>query len=201
MAKLYFRFGTMGSAKTLNLLAVAHNYESQSKPVYLIKPKIDTRFGDSVVQSRAGLFREADAIVEEGDDLLSRLPNDTACVLVDEAQFLSTALVEQLRKIATYKQVPVICYGLRTNFKGQLFEGSRRLMELSDAIEEIKTTCAFCHKKAIMNLQIASSQPLSDGIEIGAEDKYRPACFQCYAQRSEHFITQPAQKVTTTISS
>ncbi|MAZ45064.1 MAG: thymidine kinase [Legionellales bacterium] len=189
MAKLYFRFGTMGSAKTLNLLAVAHNYESQSKPVFLIKPQIDNRFGESIVKSRAGLHREADLIVNDETDLLVALPNNTACVLVDEAQFLSAPLVEQLRKVATYKDVPVICYGLRTNFKSKLFEGSQRLLELADSVEEIKTTCAFCHKKAIMNLQIASTAPVSDGVEIGAEDKYRPACFRCYLQRSKHFLS------------
>lgn len=195
MAKLYFRYGTMGSAKTLNLLAVAHNYEQQHKAVRILKPEVDTRFGEKTVHSRAGLSREADIIVKPEDDILDRIPRNLACLLVDEAQFLSARVVDQLREVATFLKIPVICYGLRTNFKGQLFEGSKRLVELADSLEEIKTTCAYCTKKATMNLKFAAKGEGSDPheVEMGAEDKYMPACYPCYRQRSKHFIPADEQ--------
>ena len=181
----------MGSAKTLNLLAVAHNYESQQKKIFLIKPKLDTRFGEGTVKSRAGLEREADLLVDDHTNIAAAIPQNCDCILADEAQFLTAHHIEQLRDIATYQKVPVICYGLRTNFKSVLFEGSKRLMELADTLEEVKTTCAWCNRKAIMNLQINSTNDvLSDGVELGAEDKYRPSCFTCYSTRSQHYRRQ-----------
>ena len=134
MAKLYFRYGAMGSAKTMNLLAVAHNYEQQGKRVILIKPSIDDRFGADMIRSRTGLERKADICVAAD----TQIPLDTlagvSCILVDECQFLSEYVVHQLRNITVDLDIPVICYGLRTNFKTRLFEGAKRLMEVADAI-------------------------------------------------------------------
>lgn len=182
MAKLYFRYGTVGSAKTLNLLAVAHNYEQQGKKALLLKPAVDQRFGLQAVKSRAGLTRDADLLLSPDSVISPESLNGVRCILVDEAQFLSRALVEQLRDIATSRSIPVICYGLRSDFRSSLFEGSRRLMELADSIEEIKTTCHFCNKKATQNLKHCDGQPSLDGpaVDLGAEEKYFPVCFGCY---------------------
>lgn len=185
MAKLYFRFGTVGSAKTLNLLAVAHNYRQQGKKVVLIKPQLDTRFGAKSIKSRAGLEQDADLLVNETSILALDIFTDASCVLVDEAQFLSVKVIDQLRDIAFQMRVPVICYGLRTDFRGQLFAGAKRLLELADAVEEVKTTCAFCNKKAIFNLKHLSGKATLDGpqVDLGAEEKYFPACYSCYRQQ------------------
>ncbi|MEM7233619.1 MAG: thymidine kinase [Planctomycetota bacterium] len=184
MAKLYFRYGCVGSAKTLNLLAVAHNYERQGKRVAVLKPAIDDRFGREHVGSRAGIKREADALLEPD----SRLDTDELarvhCILVDEAQFLSGAVVEQLRHVASFFDVPAICYGLRTDFRGQLFEGSRRLLELADSIEEVKTTCSQCERKAILNLKRTGTGATveGDGPELGFEELYVPVCYEHFRQ-------------------
>ena len=183
MAKLYFRHGPMDSAKTLNLLAVAHNYRSQGKKVLLVKPRLDTRFGATSIASRAGLEAHADVLVD-ADSVLD--PRDFAgvdCVLVDEAQFLSARLVEQLRELTRDPGMPVICYGLRTDFRTRLFEGSRRLLELADSIEEVKVTCQFCNRKAILNLRLQSGAPSLQGpqVELGGHDRYAPVCYPCYA--------------------
>jgi len=184
MAKLYFRYGTMGSAKTLNLLAVAYNYRQQHKSVMIIKPAIDQRYGVGTVQSRAGLAEEATLLVQDNDHIVDKVPVGTACILVDEAQFLSTALVDQLRDIATFQGVPVICYGLRTDFRGHLFAGAKRLFELADTLEELKTTCAYCDRKAILNLREAAPLRENVVVDIGGDDKYQPACYRCYHART-----------------
>jgi len=183
MAKLYFRYGTVGSAKTLNLLAVAHNYRQQGKEVSLLKPKLDTRFGFGSIKSRAGLEMMADFLLEATTRLDFKNFAGISCILVDEAQFLSTAIIEQLRQITLEMDIPVICYGLRTDFKTTLFEGSRRLMELADSIEEIKATCYFCNKKSIFNLRHVNGLATVDGpsILLGAEEMYYPTCFKCYS--------------------
>ena len=185
MSKLYFRHGTVGSAKTLNLLAVAYNYTQQGKEVILIKPRLDTRFGSEMIRSRAGLERVADILVESDTVLDLDKMDNLDCILVDEAQFLSAFLIDQLRSITIRYNIPVICYGLRTDFRRNLFEGARRLMEVGDAIEEIKTTCAFCTKKAIYNLKLLDGEPTLSGptIDLGAEEKYLPSCHVCYAER------------------
>ncbi len=127
MAKLYFRYGTVGSAKTLNLLAVAHNYRQQGKEVLLIKPSLDDRFGRSSIKSRAGLEKMADVLVHEDSDLLTLNLEGISCLLVDEAQFLSSSIIDQLREITLQKNIPVICYGLRTDFRRNLFAGQNNL--------------------------------------------------------------------------
>ena len=188
MAKLYFRYGAMGSAKTMNLLAVAHNYEQQGKRVILIKPSIDDRFGADMIRSRTGLERKADICVAAD----TQIPLDTlagvSCILVDECQFLSEYVVHQLRNITVDLDIPVICYGLRTNLKTRLFEGAKRLMEVADAIEEVKTTCAFCNRKAVFNIKLRHGNACTTGteIELGAEDLYQPTCCRCFEARIGH---------------
>lgn len=185
MAKLYFRHGAVGSAKTLNLLAVAHNYRQQGKEIILLKPALDNRFGEESIKSRAGLEKMADILVSDTTDLFSLDLEDIDCILVDEAQFLNPQKIEQLRAITREKKIPVICYGLRTDFKTCLFPGSKRLMELADSIEEIKTTCAFCNKKAIFNLKHVNGVANLEGptVDLGAEEKYYPTCHTCYCSQ------------------
>ncbi len=182
MAKLYFRHGTMGSAKTLNLLAVAHNYQQQGKKVLLIKPEMDYRFGKEQIKSRAGLEKNADLLLRPDSKLHPESFAGVSCALVDEAHFLSPGIIEQFREITIVMDIPIICYGLRTDFKSFLFAGSKRLLELSDSIEEVKATCHFCRRKSIMNLKHLNGKAINYGpsIELGAEEKYFPACYRCY---------------------
>ena len=182
MAKLYFRHGTVGSAKTLNLLAVAHNYRQQRKRILLIKPALDDRFGKNNIRSRAGLETEADILVDEKTNLLLFKFDNIDCILVDEVQFLSSDVIDQLRQITLEKNIPVICYGLRTDFRTNLFEGSRRLMEMADSIEEIKSTCHYCNRKAVLNLKHVNGKPTRTGpsVQLGCEETYFPTCCNCY---------------------
>lgn len=199
MAKLYFRYGTVGSAKTLNLLAVAHNYRQQGKKILLMKPALDTRFGQGCIKSRAGLEQEADLLIHPETSLLLVDYTNVSCVLVDEAQFLSEKTIEELRRITLDWDLPIICYGLRTDFKSRLFEGSRRLMELADSIEEVKATCHYCNRKSIMNLKYVNGKAVEKGpsVELGAEEKYLPACYKCYcselAKKLERVLQAAAQ--------
>jgi thymidine kinase len=186
MAKLYFRHGTVSSAKTMNLLAVAHNYRSQGKRIVLIKPRLDTRWGGpSTILSRAGLSADADLLVDPDTLLDPASFEGLDCVLVDEAQFLSPALVEQLRALTHRPGLPVICYGLRTDFRTHLFEGSRRLLELADSIEEVKVTCKFCNRKAIFNMRLLNGLPTLEGaqVELGGDERYVPVCSVCYSEK------------------
>ncbi len=182
MAKLYFRHGTVGSAKTLNLLAVAHNYRQQGKRVILLKPRLDDRFGTSQIRSRAGLQMEADLLVDAATDLLVYNFSGIDCILVDEVQFLPPRIIEELRTISMKQNIPVLCYGLRTDFRTHLFEGSKRLLELADSIEEVKATCHFCNRKSIVNLRHVGGRASVEGpsVQLGAEESYYPACYSCY---------------------
>lgn len=191
MAKLYFRYGAMGSAKTLNLLAVRHNYELQGKKVILLKPRRDDRFGADVVRSRAGLSYQADLLLDDETVFSPELFRGLHCVLVDESQFLSVDVVEALRQVTLEHDVPVIAYGLRTDFSTRMFPGSQRLMELADAIEEIKTTCMFCNRKAVFNLRHdAEGKAILDGpqVMLGADARYSPVCHACYVSRTGQSI-------------
>ena len=187
MAKLYFRYGTVGSAKTLNLLAVAHNYRQQQKDVLLLKPEMDNRFGKEQIQSRAGLQMQADVLVNDTTNLLELNFKNICCLLVDEAQFLSMEHVDQLREITLKKSIPVICYGLRTDFRTKLFPGSLRLMEVADSIEEVKATCYYCNRKSIMNLKHVDGKATLEGptVQLGTEERYLPVCFKCYTAQLE----------------
>ena len=182
MAKLYFRYGSVGSAKTLNLLAVAHSYCQQGKRVILLKPELDLRFGSETIRSRAGLERDADVVVGPETVLEHALFRGAHCILVDEAQFLSPSVVEQLRQIVNEMNVPVICYGLRGDFRTCLFAGSKRLMELADDISEVKTTCYYCNRKGVFNLKHVNGRATLEGpiVDFGTEEKYVPACAKCY---------------------
>ena len=202
MAKLYFRHGVVGSAKTLNLLAVAHSYRQQNKEVLLLKPKLDDRFGVKSIASRAGLKMEADFLLEDStlfsfkgrvfggsSDLESQQQvivldrkKPVSCLILDEVQFLSERICDVLAEITILFDIPVICYGLKTDFRGKMFVGSKRLIELADRIEEIKTTCFNCNKKATYNLKLQGQTPVFSGrtIELGVEDKYLPSCKYCY---------------------
>lgn len=184
MAKLYFRHGTVGSAKTLNLLAVAHNYKQQNKKIILIKPALDVRFGKNNIKSRAGLEHEADILVDQKTNLLKLDFTGIDCILVDEAQFVHPSVIDQLRTITNERGIPAICYGLRTDFRTHLFDGARRLMEVADSIEEIKSTCHFCNKKAIMNLKHVDGVACVEGpsVQLGAEEKYFATCYGCYSK-------------------
>lgn len=190
MAKLYFRHGTVGSAKTLNLLAVAHNYRAQGKKVLLLKPDLDTRFGKEQIKSRAGLEMQADILVSDEESLRGIDYSGISCILVDEAQFLSKKVIDELRKITLEWGLPILCYGLRTDFKSNVFEGAKRLMELADSIEEVKATCHFCNRKSIMNLKHVNGVATNEGpsVELGAEEKYFPACYKCYTRELEKGI-------------
>jgi thymidine kinase len=191
MAKLYFRYGVVGSAKTLNLLAVAHNYRQQKKNVLLLKPAVDVRFGIGVIATRAGLSAKADIVVPESGEFITPDLKNISCLLVDEAQFLPIQAVEVLHAIAHSKDVPVICYGLRSDFRLQLFPATKRLFELADTIEEIKTTCTDCERKAVFNLKLQNNQPELDGptIDLGCEEKYLPVCANCYQLRHARYMT------------
>jgi thymidine kinase len=187
MAKLYFRHGTVGSAKTLNLLAVAHNYRQQGKKVLVMKPDLDTRFGKERVKSRAGLEMQADVLIENVNSLKDIDYTGINCILVDEAQFLSAKVIEEFRRITLDWGIPILCYGLRTDFKSHLFEGSSRLMELADSIEEVKATCHYCDRKSIMNLKHVNGLATCEGptVELGAEERYFPTCYKCYKKEIE----------------
>ncbi len=175
----------MDSAKSMNLLAVAHNYRKQGKRVALLKPSVDDRFGRDVIRSRSGLERRVDRLVAPDDPLPAADFAGLDCVLVDEAQFLSPRAVDRLRVLTRDPGVPVICYGLRTDFRTRLFPGSRRLLEVADRIEEVKVTCQFCNHKAIFNMRLQDGAPTLRGaqVQLGADDSYVPVCFGCFADR------------------
>ncbi|MBC8068423.1 MAG: thymidine kinase [Deltaproteobacteria bacterium] len=181
MAKLYFRHGAMDSAKTMNLLAVAHNYRKQGKRVLLLAPELDDRFGRGRIASRSGLEADADVLVHT--DTVFELDDFRGidCVLVDEVQFMSPAVIDQLWTIKMLLGVPVICYGLRTDFRTRLFPGALRLMELADSIEEIKVTCQLCNRKAVFNLRSVAGRGVVEGEQIVLGDvEYAPVCSRHY---------------------
>ncbi len=184
MAKLYFRYGTMDSAKTLNLLAVAHNYRKQGKRVLLLKPAFDDRFGKGQIVSRSGLEADADLLVNADTVFDANDFDDLDCVLADEAQFLSPSVIEQLRVLTLTRGVPVICYGLRTDFQTRCFPGAQRLMELADTIEEVKVTCQFCDRKAVFNLRMDGDEAVVEGAQVVLGDEaYAPVCARHYVDK------------------
>ncbi|RSZ60059.1 thymidine kinase [Massilia atriviolacea] len=180
MAKLYFRYSAMNAGKSTALLQVAHNYEEQGQQVKLYTAAIDSRYGVGQVTSRLGPQREVD-IFDGATDFLNEVPK-VACVLVDEAQFLSTAQVQQLHQLAQVRGVPVICYGLRSDFRGEPFPGSAYLLALADDIEELKNICT-CGKKATMNIRVdGQGKRIREGeqVSIGGNEQYRQACGRCF---------------------
>ena len=168
-------------------MTTQHNTTHHNSTQHNTQPSLDTRFGADEVKSRAGLSQKADFTLDATTNIMNIERNKDEkiyCVLVDEAQFLTPEQIEQLRQITVAWNVPVICYGLRTDFRTRLFPGSQRLIELADSVEEVKTTCNFCNKKAVMNLKHVDGKADTTGpaVQLGAEEKYFPTCFPCYRQ-------------------
>ena len=191
VGKLYFKYGTMGSAKTAMLLTQAYNFEERGMQYLCMKPIIDNRDNDNVIRSRIGIERKCSWIYPDSDlySMLKQMFEETLVVkdwvLIDEAQFLSAQQIDQLARIVDDYGVNVVCYGLRTDFQSHAFEGSQRLFELADTIEEIKSTCS-CGRKTIINARIDSAGNIvTDGnqVEIGGDDKYVALCRRCWRNR------------------
>ena len=187
MAKLYFRHGTMNSGKSMDILKVKHNYEEQGKNVILLTTSVDDRYGVGVVKSRTGLSSEAHVIEELGCSISDFVQaennlNKISCVLIDESQFLLEDSIMSLVEVVDQLNIPVICYGLKNDFQNQLFEGSKRLIEMADKVEEIKTICWFCESKAIMNMRMHDGSPVYHGeqIQTGGNESYLPVCRKHY---------------------
>ena len=187
MAKLYFKYGAMGSSKTAQALITKYNYEENDMSVWLIKPSADTRDGADILRSRIGLQACVEVMTPDMNifDRYAQTRKDNChVVIVDECQFMTPAQIDQLRAIVNEYAVPVLCFGLRTDFQTKLFPGSARLMELADVIEEIKTMCD-CGAKAIINARIASDGLIvTEGAQVvlGGNDSYIAMCHKCYIQ-------------------
>lgn len=188
MSKLYFRYGAMNSGKTTLLLQVAHNYEERGMNVVILKPGIDTK-GDDKIVTRIGLKRQVDHLIDKDEKLsnyLNTLGNDVVCILVDEAQFLSRDQVDELFMYAKLKNKPVICYGLRSDFKSMAFPGSQRLFEVADVMEELITICR-CGKRAKFNGRIVNGEFTSSGEQVAIdgenEIEYESLCGRCYLNK------------------
>lgn len=187
MAKLYFRYGTMNSGKSIEVLRTAHNYEEQGKSVLLFTPSIDNRYGAGNVTSRIGMQKEALTVGSSTDMYAIAKERMPSCVLIDEAQFLNGKQVSQLTDICDELDIPVIAYGLRSDFLGSLFEGSLHLFAVADKIEEVKTVCWYCDRKAVMNMRCKDGKPVFQGeqIQIGGNESYIPVCRKCYKIRKK----------------
>ncbi|MGN7861510.1 thymidine kinase [Microbacterium sp. 22303] len=199
MAKLYFRYGAMNSGKSTALLQAAYNYEERGQHVLLAKPAIDTK-GASQVESRLGMTREVDFLIGAGEgaralfhrerDRVRRAGNDVACLLVDEAQFLDPAQVDDLFRISVEDDIPVLAYGIRNDFLTHAFPGSGRLLAIAHTLEELKTICR-CGRKAVFNGRRIGDRFVFDGDQVaidGAGDElvttYESLCGHCYLQES-----------------
>ena len=179
MAKLYFRYGAMGSSKTANAIMVQYNYQERGQKALMLKPRIDTRDGERIVGSRAGL-RAPCNYVEELDQIDI---SEYHCIIVDEAQFLSKAQVRRLVSIVDDMGISVICYGLRSDFQGNLFEGSKWLLAWADTVEEVKTVC-WCGRKATCNARVLNGRVTKDGEQIllGGNESYVALCRKHWAK-------------------
>lgn len=185
MAKMYFRYGAMNCGKTTALLQVAHNYEEKEMKVIVIKSSIDKK-GNKNIVSRLGIQREVDILLAPDEKLMDNINLDgVSCILVDEVQFLMPEQVKELWLISKLYDIPVICYGLKTNFKGELFIGTKSTIELSDELEELATICA-CGKKAKFNARLINGKFVSVGDEVaidGIDAEYEPLCGECYVKK------------------
>ncbi len=200
MAKLYFRYGAMNSGKSTALLQAAYNYEERGQRVLLAKPAVDTK-GDRSIESRLGVTRAVDYVIEPGDDTfeqfrrhraesLARDGVDVSCLLVDEAQFLASGQVDGLLRVALLEGVPVLAYGIRTDFLTEAFPGSRRLLEVAHTLEELKTICR-CGRKALFNGRKVGDRFVFDGDQVaidGEEVTYESLCGNCYLEESGGLI-------------
>lgn len=194
MAKLYFRYGAMNSGKSTALLQAAYNYEERGQRVLLAKPRVDTK-GDATIVSRLGVTRNVDLMIDPGDNLVqivdafrdpARYGGDLACFLLDESQFLSPAQVDDLFIIAVQFNIPVLAYGIRTDFQTIAFPGSRRLLEIAHSLEELKTICR-CGRKAVFNARTQNGSFIFDGAQVaidGVDVGYESLCGECYLRES-----------------
>lgn len=191
MAQLYFKYGTMNSGKSFEIIKVAHNYEEQGKSVLIFSPAIDTRSGAEQIGSRVGLERPAVPVSDETNmyEYVQEQIADKAagheriyCVLIDEAQFLKKHHVLQLTRIVDELNIPVMAFGLKNDFRNELFEGSYYLLAQADKLEEIKTICWYCDRKATMVIRFREGKPIKQGdqIQIGGNEDYKPVCRRCY---------------------
>lgn len=188
MAKLNFRYGAMNSGKTTILIQTAHNYEERDQKVIVIKPKVDTK-GDDYIVSRIGAKRKVDELIDEKDSIIVKCKKyfeEIDCIIVDEAQFLKEEQVDELWYITKTYDIPVIAFGLRTDFRTNLFEGSSRLLALSDDIQEMPTICR-CGSKARFNARMINGEYTTEGNSIVIDDKddvkYESVCGKCYVKK------------------
>lgn len=198
MSKLYFRYGAMNCGKTTNLMQVAYNYEERGMKIIIIKPMVDTKGGNKIV-SRLGITREVDMLVTGKDniyDLVGKWNKERwgiDCILVDEAQFLKKEQVDQLFEVAVNMDIPTICYGLRTDFLMNGFEGSERLLLIAHSIEELKTICN-CGKKALVNGRKVNGQFVFDGEQIAIDSEnnveYYALCPKCYFEYRKKYESE-----------
>ena len=187
MSKLYFRYSAMNAGKTTSLLQVAHNYEERGMHIVLIKPAVDTK-GDNKVVSRLGVDRDVDILLPPTDTIVSHMkPEKPNAIIVDEAQFLTPAQVDELYYMTKTYDIPVLCYGLRTDFQMKGFPGATRLLELADDIEELKTICR-CGKKATLNMRLLNGEPIFNGDQVAIDNgennvSYESVCGECYIRK------------------
>ena len=186
MAKLYFKYGAMGSSKSAQALITKFNYEELGMTVWLIKPSIDTRDGADIVKSRIGLSATA-RVITPGEDIIAayRAAGKHDVIIADEAQFFTPAQIDQLRTLVDEDDLPVLCFGLRTDFLTHFFPGAQRLMELADSLTEIKTVCA-CGRKATVNARIDENGRITtEGSQVllGGNDRYVAMCHKCWKEK------------------
>lgn len=188
MAKLYFKYGTMESGKSTKIIQEAYNYDRNNKSIIVAKPIIDSKGNDKIV-SRIGIQRKIDVYIESDNlkEIYEKINKDTFCILIDEAQFLNKNQVFELFKITKLLEIPVMCYGLKSNFKGEFFEGSEALMIYADSLEEIVTICS-CGKKARFNARKVNGAFVTDGEDVlidGSNEnvEYVPLCGKCYIKK------------------
>ncbi|MBQ8468150.1 MAG: thymidine kinase [Clostridia bacterium] len=191
MKRLYFKYGVMGSSKSASALMTAFNYRQKGYNVLLAKPSIDTREGRDVISSRIGLSAEC-KVFSKSKNLINFVKENGGAdvVIVDEAQFCTAKQIDELKEL-TLNDVVVICYGLKTNFKSELFEGSKRLLELAESVQEIKSVCR-CGSKATMNARVVNGFVITEGkeIQIGGDEKYEAMCFACYKKYQKEQLPQ-----------
>lgn len=187
MAKLYFKYGVMGSSKTAQALITKFNYEEKGMRVWLIKPQIDSRESEDIIKSRIGLSARAYVlpITENVYDKFKEFDNQIDVVIVDESQFLGEEQVDQLARIVMEYNIPILCFGLRTDFRTKVFPGSKRLLEIAESISEIKTICS-CGRKATVNVRLDGDGNIitkGEQILIGGNETYHSMCYQCYIEK------------------
>lgn len=188
MSKLYFRYGAMNSGKSTHLMQVAYNYEERGMRVLLFKPSTDKKGGDKLV-SRLGVVRKVDVLIKDNDNICSIVKNNLKeygklhCILVDEVQFLKKKQIDELFEVAVTLDIPIICYGLRTDFKMEGFEGSERLLLIAHSIEEMKTICK-CGNKAVVNARKINNRFVFEGEQVAIDNMgdvtYESLCGECY---------------------